>query len=199
MPKARALASRSSGVTTRLTATPESEYSATPMPGIVGALGEVGVIEVDCEVLCTPDDDQRLVVYSARPGTEAHNQLRLLRVIGLQEHESAGFSLDAVLLPLWGVGLVSHAVYPPRGLSRAFAPLLCLLSVGYLARYARFLPVIPDFVSYASLASWSCLVGCAVMVLSTTQTITDTPVLAVDAAPRTLFQAVRDRVLWKDP
>lgn len=45
----------------------------------------VGVVEVDCEVLCTPDHDQRLVVYSARPGTEAHNQLRLLRVIGLQD------------------------------------------------------------------------------------------------------------------
>lgn len=33
-------------------------------------------------------------------------------------------------------------------------------------------------------------VGCAVMVLSTTQSITDTPVLAVDAAPRTAAVAV---------
>jgi transcriptional regulator with XRE-family HTH domain len=45
----------------------------------------VGVVEVDCEVLLTPEHDQRLVVYSARPGTEAHNQLQLLRVIGLQD------------------------------------------------------------------------------------------------------------------
>lgn len=75
-----------------------------------------------------------------------------------------GFSLDFVLLPLWGVGLVAHAMYPLRGLSRAFAPLLCLLSVGYLARYVSFVPEIPDFVSYASMATWSCLVGCAVLV-----------------------------------
>jgi transcriptional regulator with XRE-family HTH domain len=45
----------------------------------------VGIIEVDCEVLLTPEQDQRLVVLSARPGTESHNKLRLLRVVGLQD------------------------------------------------------------------------------------------------------------------
>ena len=45
----------------------------------------VGTVEVDCEVLLTPEHDQRLIVYSARPGTEAHDQLRLLRVVGLQD------------------------------------------------------------------------------------------------------------------
>lgn len=45
----------------------------------------VGTVEVDCEVLLTPEHDQRLLVYSARPGTEAHDQLRLLRVVGLQD------------------------------------------------------------------------------------------------------------------
>lgn len=45
----------------------------------------VGVIEVDCEVLMTPEQDQRLIVLSGRPGTEAHDKLRLLRVVGLQD------------------------------------------------------------------------------------------------------------------
>jgi hypothetical protein len=45
----------------------------------------VGTIEVDCEVLLTPEHDQRLVVYSARPGTPALEQMRLLRVVGLQD------------------------------------------------------------------------------------------------------------------
>jgi len=45
----------------------------------------IGLIELNCEVLFTPDQDQRLVVYSAPPGTPAHDQLRLLAVIGLQD------------------------------------------------------------------------------------------------------------------
>lgn len=45
----------------------------------------VGTIEVDCEVLLTPEQDQRLVVLSARPGTEAREKLRLLSVVGLQD------------------------------------------------------------------------------------------------------------------
>jgi transcriptional regulator with XRE-family HTH domain len=45
----------------------------------------VGTIEVDCEVLLTPEHDQRLLVYTARPGTRAHEQLQLLRVVGLQD------------------------------------------------------------------------------------------------------------------
>jgi transcriptional regulator with XRE-family HTH domain len=44
-----------------------------------------GTIEVDCEVLLTPEHDQRLLVYSARPGSMAQEQLRLLRVVGLQD------------------------------------------------------------------------------------------------------------------
>jgi transcriptional regulator with XRE-family HTH domain len=45
----------------------------------------IGLVELDCEVLLTPDHDLRLVVYSAPPGTAAHDQLRLLRVVGLQD------------------------------------------------------------------------------------------------------------------
>ncbi|MEW1860056.1 helix-turn-helix transcriptional regulator [Streptomyces sp. NBC_00669] len=45
----------------------------------------VGLLELDCEVLLNPDHDQRLIVHSARPGSESHERLELLRVVGLQE------------------------------------------------------------------------------------------------------------------
>ncbi|MBX6384463.1 MAG: helix-turn-helix domain-containing protein [Microbispora sp.] len=45
----------------------------------------VGLLELDCEVLLSPEHDQRLVVYTARPGSESHERLELLRVIGLQD------------------------------------------------------------------------------------------------------------------
>ncbi|WNI14612.1 helix-turn-helix domain-containing protein [Actinacidiphila sp. ITFR-21] len=44
----------------------------------------VGELVLDCEVLLSADHDQRLVVHSARPGTESHERLRLLHVVGLQ-------------------------------------------------------------------------------------------------------------------
>lgn len=45
----------------------------------------VGTLELDCEVLLSPEHDQQLVIYTARPGTEAHERLELLRVVGLQD------------------------------------------------------------------------------------------------------------------
>lgn len=45
----------------------------------------VGVIELDCEVLLTPEHDQRLVLLTARPGSEAVQQLDLLRVVATQQ------------------------------------------------------------------------------------------------------------------
>ncbi len=45
----------------------------------------VGVIDLDCEVLATQHQDQRLVILSPRAGTEAAGQLELLRVIGHQD------------------------------------------------------------------------------------------------------------------
>ncbi|MQY12520.1 hypothetical protein SRB5_26550 [Streptomyces sp. RB5] len=45
----------------------------------------VGLLSLDCEVLLSPEHDQRLIVYSARPGTEAYERLELLRVVGLQD------------------------------------------------------------------------------------------------------------------
>ncbi|NKZ03062.1 helix-turn-helix transcriptional regulator [Actinomadura latina] len=47
---------------------------------------EVGPIEFDAEVLLTPAEDQRLVVFTPPPGTATPDALALLRVIG---HETA--------------------------------------------------------------------------------------------------------------
>jgi transcriptional regulator with XRE-family HTH domain len=45
----------------------------------------VGIVDLDCETLLTPDGDQMLVLLSARPGTPARDQLDMLRVVGLQD------------------------------------------------------------------------------------------------------------------
>ena len=45
---------------------------------------ELGRITLDCDTLHIPDVDQRLIVYSAAPGTAEDDALALLRVIGLQ-------------------------------------------------------------------------------------------------------------------
>lgn len=44
----------------------------------------VGPVTVDCDVLAAPDTDLRIVVYTARPGTEDAGKLDLLRVTGSQ-------------------------------------------------------------------------------------------------------------------
>ncbi|MGW3203542.1 helix-turn-helix transcriptional regulator [Streptomyces sp. NPDC001135] len=45
----------------------------------------VGLLELDCEVLLSHEYHQLLIIHTARPGTESHEQLRLLRVVGLQD------------------------------------------------------------------------------------------------------------------
>jgi transcriptional regulator with XRE-family HTH domain len=45
---------------------------------------ELGTITLDCDVLILPDADQRLVVYSAAPGTPDAEALAVLRVVGIQ-------------------------------------------------------------------------------------------------------------------
>ncbi|REE95516.1 helix-turn-helix transcriptional regulator [Thermomonospora umbrina] len=45
----------------------------------------VGPIELHCDVLEVPERDQRVVLYTAAPGTPAHEALKLLRVVGTQE------------------------------------------------------------------------------------------------------------------
>lgn len=45
----------------------------------------VGELELDCETLFIPDRDQRIVLYTAAPGTPSHQALQLLKVVGLQD------------------------------------------------------------------------------------------------------------------
>ena len=42
---------------------------------------------LDCDALHIPDVDQRMIVYSAAPGTSEAEALALLRVVGLQDLE----------------------------------------------------------------------------------------------------------------
>lgn len=46
---------------------------------------QVGLLELDCEVMLSPEHHQLLIIHTARPGTQAHERLRLLRVVGLQD------------------------------------------------------------------------------------------------------------------
>jgi transcriptional regulator with XRE-family HTH domain len=45
----------------------------------------VGMLELECEALISHEHTQRLVVYTARPGTDTKERLELLRVVGLQD------------------------------------------------------------------------------------------------------------------
>ena len=45
----------------------------------------VGLLELDCEILLSHEHHQLLVVHTARPGTESHERLQLLKVLGLQD------------------------------------------------------------------------------------------------------------------
>lgn len=49
----------------------------------------VGVIAVHCEVLLTEDNDQRLLMFSPVPDTDAVQQLELVRVVGMQDMSAA--------------------------------------------------------------------------------------------------------------
>lgn len=50
---------------------------------------EIGPIEVDCDVLTVPGSDLRIVAYTAAPGSEAADKLKLLDVIGTQDMASS--------------------------------------------------------------------------------------------------------------
>jgi transcriptional regulator with XRE-family HTH domain len=50
---------------------------------------QLGRLDLDCDALHLPDVDQRLIVYSAAPGTPEAQALALLRVVGLQDLEGA--------------------------------------------------------------------------------------------------------------
>lgn len=50
---------------------------------------QAGELELDCDVLSVHGADLRIVVYTAAPGSEAAEKLRLLTVLGLQEMRSS--------------------------------------------------------------------------------------------------------------
>ncbi len=50
----------------------------------------VGEIEVHCDVLLVPDRDQKVVLYTAAPGTPSYEALKLLRVVGAQKMAPEG-------------------------------------------------------------------------------------------------------------
>ncbi|WP_020576642.1 hypothetical protein [Actinopolymorpha alba] len=45
---------------------------------------EIGALELTCQSLLDPDQSHRLLVYTALPGSESHEKLRLLSVLGAQ-------------------------------------------------------------------------------------------------------------------
>jgi transcriptional regulator with XRE-family HTH domain len=45
---------------------------------------QVGALELHCQRLVDPDQSQSLVVYTARPGTDSHEKMQLLSVLGGQ-------------------------------------------------------------------------------------------------------------------
>jgi hypothetical protein len=45
----------------------------------------IGLIELECEILLTPAEDQRLHVFTPLPGTHNAGQLELLRVVGREQ------------------------------------------------------------------------------------------------------------------
>jgi hypothetical protein len=49
---------------------------------------EVGLLELNCQRLVDPDASQLLVVYTAAPGSESHEKMKLLSVIGGQQLRS---------------------------------------------------------------------------------------------------------------
>ncbi|WP_217183046.1 helix-turn-helix transcriptional regulator [Streptomyces sp. AC495_CC817] len=56
---------------------------------------ELGVIELDCQTLVDPEQSHSLLVYTAAPGGESHEKLRLLSVIGAQRFaDSAAEAAD---------------------------------------------------------------------------------------------------------
>ena len=43
---------------------------------------EVGELDLHCQILTDPESGQSLLVYTASPGTESYEKLKLLAVVG---------------------------------------------------------------------------------------------------------------------
>ncbi|MGW4649119.1 helix-turn-helix transcriptional regulator [Kitasatospora sp. NPDC004289] len=50
----------------------------------------IGPINLDCQTLLTPGEDQRLLIFTPPPGTADINHLELLRVVGTERFSPAG-------------------------------------------------------------------------------------------------------------
>ncbi|SCG08953.1 hypothetical protein GA0115259_114083 [Streptomyces sp. MnatMP-M17] len=50
----------------------------------------VGLVTVNCDVLDITDRDQRVVIYTADPGSPSEEALRLLSVVGTQRMDVPG-------------------------------------------------------------------------------------------------------------
>ncbi|GAA3102488.1 hypothetical protein GCM10017687_12100 [Streptomyces echinatus] len=49
---------------------------------------QVGPIELDFDVLTVPDRDQQVVIFTAEPGSSAHQNLQLLKVMDTQRMDA---------------------------------------------------------------------------------------------------------------
>ena len=50
----------------------------------------VGELDLLCEMLLIPDADQRVLIYTAEPGSRSHQALQLLKVVGTQDMSTTG-------------------------------------------------------------------------------------------------------------
>jgi hypothetical protein len=55
---------------------------------------ELGVLEVYCQMLFDLDQGQALLIFTATPGTDSHDKLRLLSVIGAQKLPSPSVTCE---------------------------------------------------------------------------------------------------------
>lgn len=56
---------------------------------------DVGLIDIDCQVLLIPDRDQRLVVYAIEPGTPSYAKMQQLRTLAAADRAGADAAPDA--------------------------------------------------------------------------------------------------------
>ena len=64
---------------------PDAEVSDLRRLAKTIAHPQLGPITLDCDILLVPERDQHVVLFTAEPGTPAHEQLQLLAVIGTQQ------------------------------------------------------------------------------------------------------------------
>ncbi|MDQ0735070.1 hypothetical protein QFZ50_001533 [Arthrobacter agilis] len=61
----------------------------------------VGRLDLNCQTLLDPDQSHRLLVYTAVPGSDSHEKLQLLTVIGTDPHLLAGATPQPLSAEPW--------------------------------------------------------------------------------------------------